>query len=118
MVTVKGTQIGGTPQRTEVTITLVDVTGALAVGYVGGDEAQIVRPVTVKPDENGDWEAALVPNAEIEADAGDTVWQVQEGRALDGTPVRTYILVPDTVGPHWIGDLRVDLGDAPTGGST
>ncbi|MEU1327131.1 glycerophosphodiester phosphodiesterase, partial [Streptomyces microflavus] len=31
---------------------------------------------------------------------------------------RTYILVPDTVGPHWIGDLRVDLGDAPTGGST
>ncbi|MFF7631486.1 glycerophosphodiester phosphodiesterase [Streptomyces cyaneofuscatus] len=118
MITVKGTQIGGVPQRTEVTITLVDVTGKLAVGYVGGDEAQIVRPVTEKPDTNGEWEAELVPNALIEADAGDTVWQVQEGRALDGTPIITYILVPETAGPHWIGGLRVDLGDAPTGGST
>ncbi|MFH8483619.1 glycerophosphodiester phosphodiesterase family protein [Streptomyces sp. NPDC018055] len=118
MTTVTGKQIGGTPQRTEVTITLVDVTGTRAVGYVGGDEAQIVRPVTVKPTEDGTWQTSLVPNALIEADAGDTVWQVQEGRALDGTPVLTYILVPETGGPHWIGDLRVDLGDAPTGGST
>ncbi|QRV59443.1 hypothetical protein I6J40_34550 (plasmid) [Streptomyces californicus] len=30
----------------------------------------------------------------------------------------TYILVPETGGPHWVGDLRVDLGEAPTGGST
>ncbi|NEC20513.1 glycerophosphodiester phosphodiesterase [Streptomyces parvus] len=30
----------------------------------------------------------------------------------------TYIVVPETGGPHWVGDLRVDLGDAPTGGST
>ncbi|MEW2070012.1 glycerophosphodiester phosphodiesterase [Streptomyces sp. NPDC007346] len=118
MATVKGMQIGGTPHRTEVSITLVDVTGARAVGYVGGDEAQIVRPVTVKPNPEGNWQAELVPNAQIQADAGDTVWQVQEGRALDGTPVLTYILVPETPGPHWIGDLRVDLGDEPTGGST
>jgi len=118
VATVTGKQIGGAPQRTEVTITLVDVTGAKAVGYVAEDQAQVVRPVTVKPQEDGTWSAQLIPNAGIEAAAGDTVWAVMEGRALDGTPVMTYILVPEEAGPHWMGDLRVDLGDAPTGGST
>lgn len=70
------------------------------------------------PQEDGTWSADLIPNSLIQADAGDTVWRVQEGRALDGTPVVTYIVVPETGGPHWVGDLRVDLGDAPTGGST
>lgn len=118
MTTVVGKQIGGAPQLTEVTITLVDVTGAKAVGYVAGDQSQVVRPVTVKPQEDGTWSAQLTPNSGIEAAAGDTVWAVMEGRALDGTPVMTYILVPEAGGPHWMGDLRVDLGDAPTGGST
>ncbi|MEV5129293.1 glycerophosphodiester phosphodiesterase [Streptomyces sp. NPDC053705] len=118
MTTVTGKQVGGAPQRTEVRITLVDVTGITAVGYVAGDKSQIVRPVTVKPQEDGTWSADLTANAAIDAAAGDTVWAVMEGRALDGTPVMTYILVPETAGPHWMGDLRVDLGDAPTGGST
>jgi len=118
VATVTGKLIGGIPQRTEVTATLVDVTGTRAVGYVGGDQAEIVRPVPITPQTDGTWSAELTPNAEIQAAAGDTVWAVQEGRALDGTPVMTYILVPETVGPHWMGDLRVDLGEAPTGGST
>ncbi|MFF4338070.1 glycerophosphodiester phosphodiesterase [[Kitasatospora] papulosa] len=118
MTTVTGKQVGGAPQRTEVRITLVDVTGTTAVGYVAGDQSQIVRPVTVKPQEDGTWSADLTANAAIDAAAGDTVWAVMEGRALDGTPVMTYILVPETAGPHWMGDLRVDLGDALTGGST
>ncbi|WP_404974810.1 glycerophosphodiester phosphodiesterase [[Kitasatospora] papulosa] len=118
MTTVTGKQVGGAPQRTEVRITLVDVTGTTAVGYVAGDQSQIVRPVTVKPQEDGTWSAQLTPNSGIEAAAGDTVWAVMEGRALDGSPVMTYILVPEGSGPHWMGDLRVDLGDAPTGGST
>ncbi|MEU9947001.1 glycerophosphodiester phosphodiesterase [Streptomyces sp. NPDC047939] len=118
MATVTGKLIGGVPARTEVTCTLVDVTGARAVGYVADDQAEIVRPVAVTPQTDGTWSAELTPNALIAAAAGDTVWAVQEGRALDGTPVLTHVLVPETAGPHWMGDLRIDLGDAPTGGST
>ncbi|MFI6653282.1 glycerophosphodiester phosphodiesterase [Streptomyces sp. NPDC050529] len=118
MTTVTGKLIGGTLARTEVTCTLVDVTGARALGYVADDQAEIVRPVAVTPQTDGTWSAELTPNALIVAAAGDTVWAVQEGRALDGTPVLTHVLVPETAGPHWMGDLRVDLGDAPTGGST
>ncbi|ACX71117.1 glycerophosphoryl diester phosphodiesterase [Streptomyces phage ZL12] len=113
-----GKLIGGIPKQTRLEIELVDVTGTRAVGYAAGDEAEIVRPVPVAPQEDGTWSADLISNALIQADAGDTVWRVQEGRALDGTPVVTYIVVPETGGPHWVGDLRVDLGDAPTGGST
>ncbi|MFG2676937.1 glycerophosphodiester phosphodiesterase [Streptomyces sp. NPDC048445] len=118
MTTVTGKLIGGTPARTEVTCTLVDVTGQRAVGYVADGRAEIVRPVTVRPQEDGAWSAELTANALIDAAAGDTVWAVQEGRALDGTAVVTHVLVPEEGGPHWMGDLRVDLGDAPTGGST
>ncbi|WP_329046962.1 glycerophosphodiester phosphodiesterase [Streptomyces sp. NBC_01422] len=118
MATVTGKLIGGTPSRTEVTCSLVDVTGARAVGYVADETAEIVRPVLVKPQSDGTWSAELTPNALIDAAAGDTVWAVMEGRALDGIPVMTYIVVPEAGGPHWVGELRVDLGDAPTGGST
>ncbi|MCX4606858.1 glycerophosphodiester phosphodiesterase [Streptomyces anulatus] len=118
MATVTGKLIGGIPKQTRLEIELVDVTGTRAVGYAAGDEAEIVRPVPVAPQEDGTWSADLIPNSLIQADAGDTVWRVQEGRALDGTPVVTYIVVPEAGGPHWVGDLRVDLGDAPTGGST
>jgi glycerophosphoryl diester phosphodiesterase len=119
MTIVTGKLIGPyAPERVEVSITLVDVTGTRAIGYVSGEQAEIVRPVSVRPQDDGTWSADLQPNALIDAAAGDTVWAVMEGRALDGTPVMTYILVPETAGPHWMGDLRVDLGDAPTGGST
>lgn len=118
MATVTGKLIGGIPQSAEVRASLVDVTGARAVGYVADETAEIVRPVGIIPQTDGTWSAELIPNALIESTVGDTVWAVQEGRALDGTPVMTYILVPEAGGPHWVGDLRVDLGDAPTGGST
>ncbi|MGW7398123.1 glycerophosphodiester phosphodiesterase [Streptomyces cyaneofuscatus] len=118
MTTVTGKLVGGVPSQTRIEIELADVTGTRAIGYAGGEEAEIVRPVPVKPQEDGTWSADLIPNAQIQADAGDTVWAVMEGRSYDGTPVMTYIVVPETGGPHWVGDLRVDLGDAPTGGST
>ncbi|MGW1468537.1 glycerophosphodiester phosphodiesterase [Streptomyces sp. NPDC002308] len=119
MTTVKGKLIGPkAPERTEVTFALVDVTGAAAVGYVAGDEAEIVRPVTVRPNTDGTWETDLIPNAQVEALAGDTVWAVMEGRALDGTPVLTHIVVPEGDGTWWVGDLRVDLSDTPAGGGT
>lgn len=116
MTLVEGKLIGPSdPTRTEVTATLVDVTGARAVGYVATLEGEVVRPVTITPDGDGTWEADLVANSLVASVAGDTLWAVQEGRALDGTPVVTHILVPDTVGPHWIGDLRVTLADDLTG---
>ena len=118
MATVTGKLIGGVPTRTEVTATLVDVTGARAVGYVATDRAEVVRPVVITPQVDGSWSAVLVPNPLISAAEGDTVWEIKEGRALDGTAVLTHILVPNEDGPFWMGDLRVDLGDAPTGGST
>ncbi|MET7713774.1 hypothetical protein ABZS89_15155, partial [Streptomyces sp. NPDC005407] len=107
------------PAKVEVTATLVDVTGARVVGYVASLEGEVVRPVTIQADAtSGEWEADLVPNALIVSDAGDTLWQVMEGRALDGTPNLAYILVPEAVGPHWIGGLRVDLSGTVTGGGT
>lgn len=116
MTSVTGLLIGPTsPARVEVTAQLVDVTGARTVGYVTALEGEIVRPVTVHPDEDGTWAADLVPNADVTSLAGDTLWEVMEGRALDGTPVLTHILVPDTGGPYWLGDIRVDLADTPTG---
>lgn len=118
MTTVTGKLVGGVPSQTRIEIELADVTGTRAIGYAGGEEAEVVRPVLVKPQTDGTWSADLIPNAQIQADAGDTVWAVMEGRSYDGTPVMTYIVVPETEGPHWVGDLRVDLGDAPTGGST
>ncbi|MFB8122104.1 glycerophosphodiester phosphodiesterase [Streptomyces bacillaris] len=118
MTTVTGKLVGGNPSQTRIEIELVDVTGTRAIGYAGGEEAEVVRPVLVKPQTDGTWSADLIPNVGIQADAGDTVWAVMEGRSYDGTPVMTYIVVPETGGPHWVGDLRVDLGDAPTGGST
>ncbi|MFB6665970.1 glycerophosphodiester phosphodiesterase [Streptomyces parvus] len=118
MTTVTGKLVGGVPSQTRIEIELADVTGTRAIGYAGGEEAEVVRPVPVKPQEDGTWSADLIPNAQIQADAGDTVWAVMEGRSYDGTPVMTYIVVPEAGGPHWVGDLRVDLGDAPTGGST
>ncbi|MDX5526096.1 glycerophosphodiester phosphodiesterase [Streptomyces sp. DE06-01C] len=118
MTTVTGKLVGGIPSQTRIEIELADVTGTRAIGYAGGEEAEVVRPVLVKPQTDGTWSADLIPNAQIQADAGDTVWAVMEGRSYDGTPVMTYIVVPETGGPHWVGDLRVDLGDAMTGGST
>jgi len=119
MTIVKGTLIGpADPTRVRVTVELVDVTGTRAVGYVASSESEVVQPQPVRPDTDGTWQIDLPANADVESLAGDTLWAVTEGRALDGTPVITHILVPDTGGPYWVGDLRVDLADTVTGDGT
>src|ERR1044071_5369552 len=119
MTTVTGKLIGGTaPARTEVTATLVDVTGEAALGYVAGLEGEVVRPVPVTPGSDGTWSVDLVPNVGIESLVGDTLWAIQEGRALDGTPNLTHIVVPEAGGPWWIGGIRVELADEQTGDGT
>lgn len=116
MTVVRGKLIGPpSPARTEVTATLVDVTGIRTLGYVASLEGEVVQPVRTRPEADGTWETDLPPNAGIESLMGDTLWAVTEGRALDGTPVVTYILVPETGGPYWLGDLRVELADTVTG---
>ncbi|MGW3400299.1 collagen-like triple helix repeat-containing protein [Streptomyces zhihengii] len=118
MTTVTGTVIGHVrPDRVEVRATLVDAAGARAVGYVGSMEGEIIGPVVTYPGEGGAWSLDLVANSLIVSAVGDTLWEVMEGRALDGTPVLTHILVPED-GSWWVGDVRVELADAPTGGST
>jgi hypothetical protein len=83
MTTVNGKLIGASnPQRVEVTATLVDVTGEPVVGYVAGQQGEIVQPRRITPDTDGDWTVDLVPNASVESPAGDTLWAVMEGRAL------------------------------------
>ncbi|MFD9443431.1 hypothetical protein [Streptomyces sp. NPDC060001] len=115
MTTVTGTLIGpAVPARVEMRATLVDVTGQPAVGYVESLTGEVVAPVPITAEPDGDWTVALTPNADIVSDAGDTLWAIQEGRAKDGTPIVTYILVPAT-GTYWVGDLRVDLSDTQTG---
>ena len=119
MTIVKGKLIGpATPARVEVSAELVDVTGARAVGYVASVEGEVVQPVRITPGIDGAWEADLQPNAAIDSLAGDTLWAVMEGRALDGTPIVTHILVPETGGPYWLGDLRADLASTLSGGGT
>jgi hypothetical protein len=119
MTTVTGKLLGdGNAQRVEMVATLVDVTGKTAIGYVPTLEGELVRPVPITPESDGDWTADLTPNALIDSVSGDTLWAVQEGRAKDGTPIVTYIAVPVTGGPFWVGELRADLSDTQTGQGT
>jgi hypothetical protein len=120
MTTVNGRLIGlDNPDRIEVTATLVDVTGDTVVGYVASVPGEVVRPQRIRPNATtGVWTVDLTPNGGIESDAGDTLWCITEGRALDGTPNNTYIVVPASGGPYWIGDIRADLSDTQTGQST
>jgi hypothetical protein len=116
MTTVNGKLIGAAnPERVEMVANLVDVTGKPAVGYVPTQDGEIVRPVPIQANSSGVWTVTLTANTLIESTSGDTLWAVQEGRALDGTPVLTHILVPEDEGPWWVGDLRIDLSDTTTG---
>ncbi|MFF9787214.1 GDSL-type esterase/lipase family protein [Streptomyces nigrescens] len=119
MTTVEGKLIGpADPTRVQVTATLVDMAGERAVGYVAAEPGEIVGPVSVTPDGTGAWAMDLTPNAGVSAAAGDTAWALMEGRALNGTPIVTYVVIPETGGPYWMGDLRVDIPGTPTGTST
>lgn len=119
MTTVNGKLIGApNPQRVEMLATLVDVTGKPAVGYVASVPGELVQPTPITPDTDGDWTVSLPANALIASDAGDTLWAIQEGRAKDGAPVVTYVVVPETGGPYWAGDIRADLSDTITGVGT
>ncbi|MFF9287495.1 collagen-like triple helix repeat-containing protein [Streptomyces griseosporeus] len=119
MTTVTGKLIGPAhPERVEMTATLVDATGQRVVGYVASVPGEVVQPKNIQPASDGTWSVDLTPNPAITSDAGDTLWCITEGRALDGTPVRTYIVVPATGGPYWVGDIRTDLSGTQTGQST
>lgn len=119
MTTVNGKLLGAAhPERVEMKATLVDVTGAPAVGYVTTLEGELVRPVPVQADTAGVWTVSLTANALITSQAGDTLWAIQEGRGKDGSPVVTYIAVPATGGPYWAGELLADLSSTRTGDGT
>jgi len=119
MTTVTGKLIGAaSPQRVEMKAFLVDVTGKDAIGYVASVPGEVVRPVPITAESDGDWTAVLTANSLIQSDAGDTLWAIQEGRAKDGTPILTYVVVPATGGPYWAGEIRADLTDTITGGGT
>lgn len=118
MTTVTGKLIGYTAgQRVEMRATLVDATGAPAVGYVASLPGELVRPVAITPGTDGAWTVELTPNASIESTAGDTLWAIQEGRAKDGSPIHTYVAVPAS-GSYWAGAIRADLSTTQTGQST
>jgi hypothetical protein len=119
MTTVTGKLIGlEHPDRIEVTATLVDVTGVPVVGYVAAVPGEVVRAQRIRPNtDTGAWTADLTGNPGIVSDSGDTLWRITEGRALDGTPNHTYIVVPSS-GTHWLGDIRADLSDTQTGQGT
>lgn len=119
MTTVIGKLLGASdPQRVEMRATLVDVTGVPVVGYVPSRSGEVVKPVAITAGQDGAWSVDLTPNTLVESSAGDTLWAVQEGRQKDGTPIVTYIAVPDSTDSWWVGDLRADLSDTQTGTST
>lgn len=119
MTTVTGKLIGApNPHRVEMRATLVDVTGKTAVGYVSSVPGELVKPVTIVPESDGDWTVTLTANSLITSDVGDTLWAIQEGRKADGNPILTYVVVPETGGPYWAGAIRADLSDTITGDGT
>ncbi|NUQ95855.1 MAG: hypothetical protein HOY79_04600 [Streptomyces sp.] len=119
MTTVTGKLIGaGHPERVEMTATLVDVTGAPVVGYVESVPGEVVKPVPIVAGNDGTWTVDLTPNTLITSQAGDTLWAIQEGRKRDGTPIVTYIAVPESGGPYWAGALLADLSSTQTGDGT
>ncbi|MGW4270888.1 hypothetical protein ACWEGQ_00625 [Streptomyces seoulensis] len=106
------------PQRVEMRATLVDVTGTPVVGYVPSKSGELVKAVAITAEDDGAWSTDLTPNSLVDSPAGDTLWAVQEGRQRDGTPIVTFIVVPDSTSTWWVGDLRADLSDTVTGAST
>ncbi|MEU7435721.1 hypothetical protein AB0B07_33510 [Streptomyces sioyaensis] len=106
------------PTRVQVTAVLVDLAGERAVGYVATAQGEVTGQDKATPDGDGLWELDLTPNAQITADAGDTAWAITEGRALDGTPNVSYVVVPESGGPYWLGDIRVALSGTPLGTGT
>ncbi|MFG2532816.1 GDSL-type esterase/lipase family protein [Streptomyces sp. NPDC048516] len=106
------------PTRVQVTAVLVDLAGERVVGYVSSESGEITGQDSVTPGEDGSWELDLTPNGAITADAGDTAWAITEGRALNGTPNTAYVVVPETDGPYWLGDLRIALSGTPLGTGT
>ncbi|MCX4885848.1 hypothetical protein [Streptomyces sp. NBC_00847] len=118
MTTVTGKLIGAAnPQRVEMVATLVDVTGKPAVGYVSSVPGELVKPVPVVAAGDGAWTVTLTPNSLVTSQAGDTLWAIQEGRKGDGTPIVSYVAVPDS-GTWWVGDILADLSSTQTGDST
>lgn len=119
MTTVNGKLIGvANPQRVEMKAILVDVTGQPAVGYVASVPGELVKDMPIQAGNDGAWQVSLTANALIESVAGDTLWAIQEGRARSGAPVLTYVVVPETGGPHWAGAIRADLSLTQTGQGT
>jgi len=119
MTTVNGALLGtANPTRVEMTATLVDVTGRPAIGYVADQEGELVTARPITPAADGTWSVDLVPNASVNSLVGDTLWAIQEGRSLTGAPNLTYIAVPASGGPYWVGGIRVDLSDTQTGQGT
>jgi hypothetical protein len=98
--------------------TLVDVTGRPAVGYVASVPGEVVKDVPIVAAGDGAWTVSLTANTLIESQAGDTLWAIQEGRAKDGSPIVTYVAVPETGGPYWAGAIRADLSSTQTGQGT
>ncbi|MCI3279203.1 hypothetical protein [Streptomyces cylindrosporus] len=118
MTTVTGKLLGyASPQRVEMKATLVDVTGKDAVGYAASVPGELVRPVPITPGADGAWTVDLTANTLITSQAGDTLWAIQEGRAKDGTPIVSYVAVPDS-GTWWVGDILADLSSTQTGDGT
>ncbi|MFF7795528.1 polysaccharide deacetylase family protein [Streptomyces sp. NPDC007991] len=115
MTTVTGKLIGASaPQRVEMQAALVDVTGKPAVGYVSSVPGEVIQAKAITAGTDGVWSVDLTPNSEITSDSGDTLWAITEGRTLSGTPIVSYVVVPDT-GTHWVGSIRASLADAQTG---
>ena len=104
---------GAVPSDVLVTVELVGESSRRIAGAVGVNDEYIEglhKPVV---DENGRWEVDLTPNSLITDPVG-TVWKISE--RVHGHTTVTLVAVPDTAGPHWIGDIGTDEpGALPSG---
>ncbi len=88
---------------------LIRLAGA-DVATLPDGERELVAGILTQADGAGEWSIALPPNTKLGQEG--TAYRVDY--RLTGSSVGTlHFLLPDTEGPHWVGDLLTDPPGAP-----
>lgn len=113
-ITGPGGAAPASPADRRVVITLVDLNGRARVGFTT-DDHEIVSTTEVTADASGDWSVTLPGNSGVDTDWGDTLYRITSGYDPDyREPFKTYVTVPASGGPYWVGDIRT----TPPGGAS
>ncbi len=100
--------VGSAISGASVLIELIDTSGNTPQAFLQQSDVTtdytINTSATLTTDANGLWSTTLEANSVITLNpSGSTKYRITE---TSGAIIRTYtIVVPNTVGPHWVGDI-------------